>query len=66
MRQVVTGLIITVAIVGVRFSSASKGRPTEQTITVQIHDYSRVPAVVDYPAVTIEIGSGLLASAIPR
>jgi len=44
MRQLATGFIITVAILGARFSCASASADAEQTITVQIHDYSHVPA----------------------
>jgi hypothetical protein len=44
MRHVVTGLIITVAILGARFSSASESPAAEHPITIQIHDYSRLPA----------------------
>jgi hypothetical protein len=44
MRQIVTGVIITVAILSARFSSAAENPTAEHTITVQIHDYSSVPA----------------------
>src|SRR5262245_26230221 len=44
MRQVVTGLIITIVVFTTRFSSASDSAVPQQTITVQVHDYARVPA----------------------
>src|SRR5262245_22994544 len=44
MRHIVSGFIIASAILCARFSSASESPAAEQTITVQIHDYSRVPA----------------------
>jgi len=43
MRQVVTGIVITVAILGARFSSAADSA-AEQIITVQIQDHAHVPA----------------------
>jgi len=42
MRQVVTGLIITIAMLGARFSSAAEST-ADQTITVQIQDHAHVP-----------------------
>jgi hypothetical protein len=43
MRSVIALLMITVAISGVRLSSAPEHRDGELPVTIQIHDYSRVP-----------------------
>jgi hypothetical protein len=44
MRGVIVPLMITIAITGVRLSSAQEHSEGELPVTIQIHDYSRVPS----------------------
>jgi hypothetical protein len=44
MRWVAARLMLTAAILGVRFASASQTSGGELSLTIRIHDYSRVPS----------------------
>jgi hypothetical protein len=44
MRCVAARVMLTAAILGVRFPSASETRGEELSLTIRIHDYSRVPS----------------------